>query len=434
MSTVTVKGMVEMVVERDKWILVYIKNQLTPIAFPADADYIPREGEIVEGKARRGRNWLFALPGWKVVGVKAKVEAGREEYVEVPVNKLVLHPIHLELGRGADEELIENVKANGVLEPLIVRRVGEGYFEVLSGSRRLDAAKKAGLQSVPCRIVEADDRKASLIAVWENIHRKNLNPIEEAKCYKFLKENFNLTFSDIAKMTNKSRRHIIRIVNLLKLPDKVKKQIESDILSPSTAVLLIEKLGEENKEVIEKLAEKVIEEKITYNQLEDYVNKHLCSNCKAWIEPEETKFIDGMHLCPKCYEDYQSFLKAQEEKQEKEKTLVLPPPAITIKEEEEKQEEKQVKSQEELRMQFIQEHLSKVREALEKAISALKKAETSFEVLNNEYVECEECIANNLCMDFLNQLLNLKTCIIERLLYEWIGIEAEQVGKGQVKP
>ncbi|MHA1665119.1 MAG: ParB/RepB/Spo0J family partition protein [Candidatus Njordarchaeales archaeon] len=189
MSTVVLRGRVERVVERGKWVLVYLEDRLTPIAFPADADYIPKEGEVVEGRARRGNSWLFARPGWQIISVESKPSKDAK-YLELPLSKLTLHPIHVELGRQANEELIENIKAQGILEPLIVRKVGD-YYEVLAGSRRLDAAKKAGLTKVPCRIIEADDKK--LIALWENVHKEDLGQISLAKALKFMIENYNLT-------------------------------------------------------------------------------------------------------------------------------------------------------------------------------------------------------------------------------------------------
>ncbi len=405
MSVVTVRGKVERIVKRNKWTLIYIENRLTPIAFPSNADYIPRIGDIIEGKARKGRNWLFPVKGsWRTIIaeriVKPEVKPEKADYVELPIENLVLHPLLSKLNRTADETLIQNVKENGILEPILVRRGVSATFQVLAGARRLDAAKKAGLKKVPCRIIEADDSKAAFIAAWENLHRKNLDPIEEAECYKYLKDNFNLTFAQLAGKVGRTERHVRRIFNLLKLPDNVKNMVKTDTVSVKTAALLIEKLGEQNKNLIEKLTEKYINEKMSYKQLENYINKHLCYNCKSWIEPEETIFIDGMHLCPTCYDDYKAFLKAVEGSEEKEEQEAVEPAMKTPS------ESIVQPSQEELKQQFINEHVEKAKNTMLKIIKLLDQCDESFKVLKNEY-ECSECPIHDLCIKLVEKINNL---------------------------
>ena len=313
MSTVVLRGRVERVVERGKWVLVYLEDRLTPIAFPADADYIPKEGEVVEGRARRGNSWLFARPGWQIISVESKPSKDAK-YLELPLSKLTLHPIHVELGRQANQELIENIKAQGILEPLIVRKVGD-YYEVLAGSRRLDAAKKAGLTKVQCRIVEADDEKAALIALWENVHRDDLDPISFAKSLKFMIDNYGLTHEELAKKLNKSRTVITETLRLLKLPEKVQKLINVRRLTLNHGLILL-RVAEKYPDVAERLADLCIECDWSVRQLEDFVNMHFCSNCKRWLENSVTTHVDGMHLCVDCYEDYRSFLKSHQKEAE----------------------------------------------------------------------------------------------------------------------
>ena len=115
MSTVVLRGRVERVVEKGNWVLVYLEDCLTPIAFPADADYLPKEGEVVEGRARKGNSWLFARPGWQIISVESKPSKD-VKYLELLLSKLTLQPIHIELDRQANEELIESMELKSYSE------------------------------------------------------------------------------------------------------------------------------------------------------------------------------------------------------------------------------------------------------------------------------------------------------------------------------
>ena len=135
-------------------------------------------------------------------------------------------------------ELTESIKRQGVLQPLLVRRVGTGY-ELIAGERRLRAAKMAGLQRVPVVIREADDSERLEIALIENIQRENLNPLEEGRAYRRLMDEFGLTQEQIAEKVAKDRSTIANTLRLLQLPDEVKAEIAAGTLSAGHARALI---------------------------------------------------------------------------------------------------------------------------------------------------------------------------------------------------
>jgi|GEM_PF-2651145 len=430
------------------WILLTLSGHEKPVAFKrfkiGESKVKFRVGDRVSVRVSEGRTWLFGdVESLRINRSKVKAAGKKvEEYAEIEVKKLLLHPIHAVSDRRADEDLINNIREHGILEPLIVRKISEDRYEILAGSRRLDAAEKVGLTKVPCRIIEADDETASLIALWENLHREDLNPISLAKSLKYIIDKHELTHEKLAKRLNKSKTLITNYLRLLKLPEKVQELIKVKRLTFYHGLILL-KVGEQNKDLIERLADLCVENDWSARQLEEYVNRHLCSHCKSWIEPEETIFIDNMYLCSNCYDDYTAFIKAHEERVEakavvpievpevsKEATDVeAPTEAIEVSrpvEVVEAGEEEREKSQEEMYLAFLREQLDKVKAAFNRAVNALSQAAVAFKSLEHECGgDCEDCIANNVCRDFLNQLNSLKICIIDRWIHEWILLSEE---------
>ena len=127
-------------------------------------------------------------------------------------------------------ELSESIKLHGVIEPLVVTK-RDGYYLLVSGERRWRAAMKAGLKEVPVVIKDYTDQQVLEIGLIENIQRENLNPIEEAKAYKQLIDDFGLKQDEIANRVSKNRSTITNIMRLLKLSDKVQKMVIDEELS-----------------------------------------------------------------------------------------------------------------------------------------------------------------------------------------------------------
>lgn len=167
------------------------------------------------------------------------------------------------------QELAESIKTHGVIEPLIVRKVGDGY-ELIAGERRWRAAGEAGLAQVPVLVVEATDHGALELALIENLQREDLNAIEEAEGYRVLADKFGLTQDEIAQRVNKARASVANALRLLSLPDEVKKFISEGLLAPGHAKVL---LGLSIAAEQCKVAERVIQDGMSVRDLERLVER-----------------------------------------------------------------------------------------------------------------------------------------------------------------
>jgi len=164
-------------------------------------------------------------------------------------------------------ELVESVRAHGILQPLLVRAVGDG-FELIAGERRLRAAAEAGLAEVPVKIMEVDDRGAMELALIENLQREDLDPIEEAEGYRQLAERHGLTQDEIAQRVGRARATIANALRLLSLPEAVRELIASGALSVGHAKAL---LGLAIPEEQTALARRAVREGLSVRELERIV-------------------------------------------------------------------------------------------------------------------------------------------------------------------
>lgn len=169
------------------------------------------------------------------------------------------------------EDLANSIKINGIVQPLLVRRDGEGY-ELVAGERRWRAAQKAGLEKVPVIVREISDDKMLELALIENIQRQELNPIEEAHAYKGLIEKLGLTQEMVAQRVGKDRSVIANHIRLLRLPDDVQRLVEEDKLSMGHARAL---LGVEEAGVQAKVARSVVEGGLSVRDTERAIKKIL---------------------------------------------------------------------------------------------------------------------------------------------------------------
>ena len=163
------------------------------------------------------------------------------------------------------QDLADSIRTHGVIQPLTVRRLSSGYYQIIAGERRWRAAKLAGLTEIPAVIIEADDRKVMELGLIENLQREDLNPVEEANGYKTLMEEYGLTQEEVAQRVGKSRPAIANALRLLALPDVVHLLLEEGKLSAGHArAILTAPTGELQK----KLAQKVIAEDLSVRQTE----------------------------------------------------------------------------------------------------------------------------------------------------------------------
>lgn len=184
--------------------------------------------------------------------------------------------------------LADSIRLHGVIQPLTVRRLSSGYYQIIAGERRWRAAKQAGLTEVPAVIIEADDRTAMELALIENLQREDLNPIEEASGYKTLIEEYSLTQEEVARQVGKSRSAIANALRLLSLPDAVHLLLEEGHLSAGHARAILSVPGEELQK---KLAQRVIDDDLSVRQTEALA-KRLASQQQEEDLPKETSGPD----------------------------------------------------------------------------------------------------------------------------------------------
>jgi len=147
------------------------------------------------------------------------------------------------------EELKESIKKHGIIQPIIVRKMANGY-EIVAGERRLKAAKEIGLTKIPAIIKTFNNEKSLEIALVENIQREDLNPVEQANAFKRLIDEFNLTQQELAEATGKSRALVANTIRLLKLNPEIQKNISEGKISFGHAKLLLSIEGEETQRAV----------------------------------------------------------------------------------------------------------------------------------------------------------------------------------------
>ena len=167
------------------------------------------------------------------------------------------------------EELVTSIRDNGVLQPIVVQKVEAGY-KLVVGERRWRASKKAGLKKIPAVIREVTDAQALELAIIENIHRQDLNPIEEADAYARLADEFALTQEMIAKRVGKSRTAVANTLRLLKLSRNIKEDLISGKISMGHARAL---LGLDNAGQMEALRKEIFKQDLTVRQIESRVSR-----------------------------------------------------------------------------------------------------------------------------------------------------------------
>ncbi len=162
-------------------------------------------------------------------------------------------------------ELADSIRIHGIIQPLTVRRLSTGYYQIIAGERRWRAAKDAGLREVPVVIIEADDKKVMEIGLIENLQREDLNPVEEAQGYQTLMEEYGLTQEQVAQQMGKSRPAITNTLRLLALPEDLLELVAQDQLSAGHARAL---LAAPTPALQRAAAKRVIAERLSVRQTE----------------------------------------------------------------------------------------------------------------------------------------------------------------------
>ena len=199
------------------------------------------------------------------------MEADRGSFRELNVDEVV--PNRYQPRDHFDEELLSSLAASiaevGVIQPIVVRELSDGY-ELIAGERRWRAAKRAGLPSIPAIIRDSDDLSSLETAVVENLHRQDLNALEEAAAYQQLMEDFAFTQEQIATRVGRSRSAVANTIRLLQLPATVQRLVIEGQLSPGHARALLA-TPDRDKQI--QLATRVVDERLTVRDIEELLRE-----------------------------------------------------------------------------------------------------------------------------------------------------------------
>ncbi|MGO8722123.1 MAG: ParB/RepB/Spo0J family partition protein [Acidimicrobiales bacterium] len=193
---------------------------------------------------------------------------------EVPLARIRPNPYQPrnQFGEQGLSSLVDSIKAVGILQPVLVREVGPEEYELIAGERRCRAARRAGLQSIPALVHQADDAMSLEEALVENLHREDLNPLDEAGAYQQLIEEFNLTHEEVARRVGRSRAGITNALRLFQLPPTVQRYVRDGQLSAGHARTL---LATPDRILQERLAGEAVRSGISVRALEELVRESL---------------------------------------------------------------------------------------------------------------------------------------------------------------
>ncbi|MGB8510035.1 MAG: ParB/RepB/Spo0J family partition protein [Pyrinomonadaceae bacterium] len=195
-----------------------------------------------------------------------------EELLEIEID--LIEPNSLQprtnFDEGRLEELAQSIRSNGIIQPLLVRVMGGGKYQLVAGERRWRAAQRANLQRVPCVVREIPEDKVLELALIENIQRQELNAIEEAQAYKRLIETLGLTQEMVAQRVGRDRSYITNYLRLLRLPDDVQQLLEEEKISMGHARAL---LGVDDPEIQKKVARNVMSQGLSVRDTERTIKR-----------------------------------------------------------------------------------------------------------------------------------------------------------------
>jgi ParB family chromosome partitioning protein len=210
--------------------------------------------------------------GGDTISMNVAADNGRDNLVEMlSIARITPHPDQPRrfFNDSALDELAASISQRGVIQPVIVRPAPgkAGHYQLVAGERRWRAAQRARLHEIPALVRELDERDTLTLALIENIQREDLTPIEEARAYRNLMEQDNLSHNELAQMVDKSRSHVANMIRLLNLPDSVLAMVDAGQLSMGHARALI------NAEDAREIAQKAVNDNLSVRQVEKLVRK-----------------------------------------------------------------------------------------------------------------------------------------------------------------
>ena len=222
------------------------------------------------------------------VPAPAEPEGGRPR--EIPIEQIDRNPFQTrgQIDAEALQELAASIQANGVVQPILVRPLANGRFQLIAGERRWRASEVAGKKTIPAILRQVSDEQAMEITIVENLQRADLNPMEQARAFERLGREFHMTQEQMAARTGKDRASISNFLRLLKLPGGVQSRVEAGALSFGHAKVL---MGLDHAEEIEKAAQRIIGLSLSVRQTETYI-QGLMNPEKKKKEPKPEPPVD----------------------------------------------------------------------------------------------------------------------------------------------
>ena len=229
---------------------------------------IPDPARLGDGEAAHGPAVAHTPGGDPGAASLGQVAGAR--YEEIPVTAVAPNPRQPRRSFDEDtiDELAESIKQVGLLQPVVVRAVGPGRYELVMGERRWRAAQRAGLTEIGAIVKQTQDDDLLRDALIENMHRQQLDPLEEAAAYQQLLDDFGATHEELAGKIGRSRPHISNTLRLLNLPPAVQKRVAAGVLSAGHARAL---LGLDSAEAQERLAQRIVAEGLSVRTVEELV-------------------------------------------------------------------------------------------------------------------------------------------------------------------
>ena len=232
---------------------------------------IPESPLLADGDAARGQDPVRRHGIGRAGGVpRCSVEVFGAHYKEISVSAITPNPRQPRrtFDEDALEELAESIRQVGLLQPVVVRAAGPGRYELIMGERRWRASQRAGLTEIGAIVKQTQDDDLLRDALIENLHRQQLDPLEEAAAYQQLLDDFGATHEELARKIGRSRPHISNTLRLLNLPPAVQKRVAAGVLSAGHARAL---LSVENPEAQERLASRIVAEGLSVRAVEEIV-------------------------------------------------------------------------------------------------------------------------------------------------------------------
>jgi ParB family chromosome partitioning protein len=207
----------------------------------------------------------IAMPGAQIAG-------GSQE---IAIDLIDANPYQTRgrINEAALDELANSIQASGVVQPVVLRAVANGRFQIVAGERRWLASRRAGKATIPAVVRQLSNEQAMEITIIENLQREDLNPVEQARAFERLSREFNMTQEQIATRTGKDRASIANFIRLLKLPEPVQNAMEEGVLSLGHGKVLLSLAG--FPEHMERAAREIIEKQLSVRQTEELVSRLL---------------------------------------------------------------------------------------------------------------------------------------------------------------